>query len=188
MTTTTTTTTVRQVYLTELQLRLFCDYHNYSSTSQANSTIARLFPDKCEITGLFQVFQVYGNPASRSCALHIMTDTHSSDYNIVTLQYTCSFFVDFKNKSFIKIRFASTRRWLWRKPLTAEMNVNGEWRIGIVIIEMLQERSAAAQLQQHVSTCWINVRCTSNININIPSSTFNGVIYYFQLLFNGTIS
>ena len=74
------------------------------------------------------------------------------------LRRTRSIFVDFENESFVKVRLTSARCRLRGKALATEMNVNGKGRIRVIIIQMLQKCSATADVQQHVPSCWINVR------------------------------
>jgi len=67
--------------------------------------------------------------------------------------------VYFQYKSFVEVRFTGTWCGLRAKPLATEVNVNGERGVNIIIIEMLQERSATNDLQVHVSASRVNVRC-----------------------------
>ena len=50
------------VNLTALRLCLIWDYHNCGIAYHRETTISLTFPDRCQIPGLFHVFQVRGHP------------------------------------------------------------------------------------------------------------------------------
>jgi len=58
-----------QLYLTVFRFCLFCDYHNCGS-STGKPQFPWLFPDECEVPGLFQIFQVGGRPANYCLLSH----------------------------------------------------------------------------------------------------------------------
>jgi len=59
---------------------------------------------------------------------------------------TRHFFVKFKNKSFVEVGFTGTRDRLRMESLTTQVNVDRQWRINVVVIQMLKKCSATTRL------------------------------------------